>query len=187
MHSNQARQPAFRTFAAPGRALLALALILFGAVPAAAATYYVSPGGSDSNTGTQAAPWRTLSKANATLVAGDACMIAAGTYNDPIQPATNGTATARISYVGNLASPAAVTVGSLYIDKAYVSVKGVRSSGTIELFYTSQAAKAWHDSVAYCISSSGLSFLGAKNCLVARSTLNGTVAFLMDHAYQRVG
>lgn len=42
--------------------------------------YYVSPSGNDSNPGTQSAPWRTITKAAATLVAGDTAMLMDGTY-----------------------------------------------------------------------------------------------------------
>jgi hypothetical protein len=43
--------------------------------------YYVSPTGSDSNPGTQAQPWKTLGKANNTVVSGDNVIVQAGTYN----------------------------------------------------------------------------------------------------------
>lgn len=166
----------------PTRFLLALACLLLGVGPAAAATYYVSTGGNDSNAGTQAAPWRTLAKANATLVAGDACLIAAGTYTDPISPAANGSAGARITYVGSLANPGSVVVANLYSNRAYITMKGVRTTGACQLYYTSESAKPVRDSVAFCILS-GLDFWGAKNCSVSRCTINGKVAFLQDHGY----
>ena len=168
----------------PKSVLLALACLFLGTGPATAATYYVTTGGSDTNAGTQVAPWRTLTKANAALVAGDVCMIAAGTYTNPISPAANGTAAARISYVGSLANPASVTVSTVSTDKAYVSVKGVRSSSGLKLFYTSEAAKAWHDSVAFCVvATGGADLWGAKDCMVAHNTISGPVAFLMNLGY----
>ena len=177
-------QPSVFDLDVPKRVLLTLAcLLLLGAGPAAAVTYYVTTGGSDTNAGTPSAPWRTLTKANATLVAGDVCNIAAGTYANPISPAANGTAAARISYVGSLADPASVTVGALSIDKAYVSVKGVKSSSGLSLLYTSEAAKAWHDSVAFCIVSPAVNLWGAKDCMVARNTISGPVALVMNSGY----
>ena len=164
----------------PRRALLALACLLLGVGPAAAATYYVTTGGSDTNAGTQALPWRTLAKANATLVAGDVCRIAAGTYTDNILPAVNGSAGARISYVGSLASPTSVVVGGIYINRAYITVKGVRTTGGSQLYYTSETAKPVRDSIAYCIIGGSLDFWGAKDCMVARNTINGPVAFVMN-------
>ena len=168
------------------RFLPALACLLLGAGSTAAATYYVTTGGSDSNAGTQAAPWRTLAKANGTLVAGDACMIAAGTYTDPIAPAANGTAGARINYIGNVTNPSSVTVGALSITRAYIGVKGVKSGSGLTLFYTSEAAKAWYDSVAFCVLSSGVTLWGAKNCMVARNAISGPVAFQMNNGYTYV-
>ena len=49
-------------------------------LPAGAATYYVATGGSDSNPGTQAAPFLTLQQAANTAVAGDTVIVQDGTY-----------------------------------------------------------------------------------------------------------
>jgi len=176
-------QPSVFALNVSRRVLLSLACLLLGAGPVAAATYYVTTGGSDTNAGTQAAPWRTLAKANATLVAGDACVIAAGTYSDPISPAAGGSAGARISYVGNLASPTSVVVASISINRAYITVKGVRTTSGCQLYYTSESAKPVRDSIAYCNIAGNLDFWGAKNCSVSRCTINGTVSFVMDRGF----
>jgi hypothetical protein len=164
-------------------ASLALALL---ALPAAAhaTTYYISPGGVDTNFGTQSSPWRTIAKANASLRPGDAVIIAPGTYTDQIRPANNGTSiTQRISYIGNLSNPSQVVVSSIFLDRAYVSVKGV-SGGGMTLYYTSETAKAVYDSIAWCIANSGgFGSAGAKNSVVAHNTINGTINFLMDLWY----
>jgi hypothetical protein len=186
MHVERDHQPSVPAPTLSRRVLLALACLLLGAGPAAAATYYVTTGGNDSGAGSQAAPWRTLAKANATLVAGDVCMIAGGTYTDPISPAASGTAGARINYVGSVTNPASVTVGAVSITRAYVGVKGVKSTGGLLLFYTSETAKAWHDSVAYCVFASGATLWGAKDCMVARNTINGPVAMVMNNGYSYV-
>src|SRR5690349_14476660 len=47
---------------------------------AAAAEYYVAPNGSDSNSGSQAEPFATLSKANGAAAAGDTIWVRGGTY-----------------------------------------------------------------------------------------------------------
>ncbi|MBN1670987.1 MAG: right-handed parallel beta-helix repeat-containing protein [Kiritimatiellae bacterium] len=63
------------------------------------AVYCVSPLGDDGNPGTEAKPWRTIAKANATLRAGDTVQLRAGTYREPIAPANSGlSAEARITY-----------------------------------------------------------------------------------------
>lgn len=48
--------------------------------PAASSTYYVSPDGSDTATGTEAAPFRTIQKAASLVDAGDTVVVRAGTY-----------------------------------------------------------------------------------------------------------
>ncbi len=63
----------------------------------AGSTFYVSPSGSDSNAGTQAAPWRTVQKALSTLVAGQTALVRAGTYSQNVTLTRAGTATAPIT------------------------------------------------------------------------------------------
>jgi hypothetical protein len=61
--------------------VLGMLLAALATAPAAAAaTYYVSPSGSDANPGTLARPWRTLAKAAATIPAGADVAIRGGTY-----------------------------------------------------------------------------------------------------------
>jgi len=169
-----------RAFGVRG-AWFALALIAMP-LPAFATTYYVNPGGSDAAAGSLLAPWRTLAKANATLNAGDAVMIAPGSYSDQINPQHNGTSnTQRISYVGNLSNPSQVVVSSIWLERSYISVKGV--TGGMTMYYTSEAAKAVYDSIAWCASNGGCGFAGAKNCLVAHNTINGTITFEMNNWY----
>jgi hypothetical protein len=45
-----------------------------------AAVRFVAPNGSDTNTGTEAQPWKTLRKAAATVQPGDTVRIKAGDY-----------------------------------------------------------------------------------------------------------
>jgi len=60
---------------------LVVGLGLFAAKNAFATEYYVSPTGSDSGAGTQAAPFATVQKANDSAAAGDTIWMRAGTYN----------------------------------------------------------------------------------------------------------
>ena len=48
--------------------------------PAAGSTYYVSPEGSDTAPGTEAAPFRTIQRAAGLVGAGDTVVVRAGTY-----------------------------------------------------------------------------------------------------------
>lgn len=62
--------------------LAAAFLLTLFAASAHAATYYVSVnGGSDSNPGTEAAPWKTIKYAAAKMNAGDTTYVRGGTYN----------------------------------------------------------------------------------------------------------
>ena len=65
--------------------LLSIILIL-NAVAIFATTYYISPTGNDANAGTQAAPWKTLSKAvNTVRTPGDIIHVISGTYTESQQ------------------------------------------------------------------------------------------------------
>ena len=57
---------------------------------------YVSPSGSDSNTGTQAKPFKTLTKAAAAAKAGTTVHVAAGTYSGNITTKISGTSVNRV-------------------------------------------------------------------------------------------
>lgn len=60
--------------------LFALVLGLMLAVPALARDYYVSPAGHDRNSGTRAAPWKTIAHAVRRVQPGDHVWLMAGTY-----------------------------------------------------------------------------------------------------------
>jgi hypothetical protein len=76
---------------------MALALLLVAA-EAKAATYYVSTSGKDTDSGQQSSPWRTISKAAATMVAGDTAVIRGGIYAEKITQTKSGTATSPITF-----------------------------------------------------------------------------------------
>jgi hypothetical protein len=60
-------------------------------------THYVSPNGSDSAPGTQAAPWRTIQKAADSLQAGQTAIVAAGNYGQRVLITRSGTSAAPIT------------------------------------------------------------------------------------------
>ena len=79
--------------------LTALVLAVWMVPPVFAAEFYVSPGGDDAAVGSQAAPWRTIGRANEVLQPGDTVYLGAGTYDDPIRPLADGSADhLRITY-----------------------------------------------------------------------------------------
>jgi hypothetical protein len=60
--------------------LIVLGFFIFAPVLASAATYYIAPSGSNSNPGTQAAPFGTLQKAHDVANPGDTIYMRGGTY-----------------------------------------------------------------------------------------------------------
>ena len=79
-------------------------LSLVGFAPASTDVFYVDGAtGNDGNDGlTTGAAWATIGKANSTLVAGDTVNILAGTYNERINPANNGSSGSLITYKQHL-------------------------------------------------------------------------------------
>jgi hypothetical protein len=59
---------------------------------ASGSTYYVAPGGSDSNPGTIGEPWATIQHAADTAIAGDTVFARAGVYNEHVGFANSGSA-----------------------------------------------------------------------------------------------
>jgi hypothetical protein len=86
-----------------------LALAFFGLQDRAMAlsgTFYVSTAGSDSNSGSQAAPWRTIQHAANVATAGSTVFVLGGVYNEAVTFPNSGTASAPIvfqSYPGQTA------------------------------------------------------------------------------------
>lgn len=71
---------------------------VFAAINNAVATsYYVSPGGSDTNSGTLNAPLQTLAAVMPLLYSGDTLYMRAGTYRETLSPARSGTTNAPIT------------------------------------------------------------------------------------------
>lgn len=62
------------------------------------AEYFVSPFGLDTNPGTIDAPFKSLTKAAATVAAGDTCLIREGVYEETLAPARSGTAASPIVF-----------------------------------------------------------------------------------------
>lgn len=70
---------------------------ILACLPAEAATYYVSPSGSDRANGTKAAPWRSLQQGVDQLKPGDILLIASGTYRERVEVKRGGTAKAPVT------------------------------------------------------------------------------------------
>lgn len=81
--------------------LLSLAVFFFlSASSIYAADYYVSTTGSDSNSGSESSPWKTIQKGINSLKAGDILYIKGGTYPEKLNVNTSGTSSAPITISG---------------------------------------------------------------------------------------
>jgi hypothetical protein len=109
---------------------------------AATGSLYVSPTGSDSNPGTQAAPLKTIAKADSKATAGYTIHVAPGTYNVSapsagsvgINTVRSGTASARIRFVSDVKWGAKIVVSGAGITwqskGSYVDIDGFQITGT---------------------------------------------------------
>jgi hypothetical protein len=110
-------------------AAVAAAAVLVPCGRAAAATYYVTPNGSDGNPGTsQSSPWRTVAKVNrAGLQPGDTVLFAGGqTFSDAyLGPPASGTAGAPITFGTYGSGQARLTKGIWFASKSYLTFDGL--------------------------------------------------------------
>src|SRR5689334_2034011 len=143
---------------------IALALLLLGAAPAAgtASTFIVA---SDAQ----------MLAVMDSVRAGDVVQINDGTYANAPKPTHSGTASSRITIIGNTANPAAVIVGQLDgWGASYITWRAMRFNGSCKLgprhefSYTSPTA----DSVVSCRSLSGENGMsGAQSCVFSADTI----------------
>ncbi|HJS18176.1 MAG TPA: right-handed parallel beta-helix repeat-containing protein, partial [Anaerolineales bacterium] len=99
-----------------------------------AAVYYVSNSGSDSNPGTNAAPFKTFTKAVSVLLPGDTLQVMAGTYNQPLVLSRSGTASAPINVIGNgaILNMRSSTHTGIKISGNYISLSNFEVTGATE-------------------------------------------------------
>jgi hypothetical protein len=126
----------------------------------AAQTHYVSiTTGSDSNPGTQSAPFRTLTKADSVAAPGDTVHVAAGSYG-PITLKSAGTASARIRFVSGTKWGA--QLGEAILAGAYTDLEGFDVVGgtsnvvlLLEASYTRALGNHVHNLPIACSGSNG--------------------------------
>jgi subtilisin-like proprotein convertase family protein len=104
-----------------------MGLVLMTAASCPAVSYYVATNGNNSAAGTIGAPWQTIQKAASTMVAGDTCLVRAGTYRETVTPANSGTAANPITYqaysneVVTISGADPVTNWTVYSGSIYVA------------------------------------------------------------------
>ena len=102
-----------------------------------AARYYVATTGNDANSGSQAQPWLTVQKAANTIVAGDTCLVSAGSYNEYVSVAYSGASGNMITFE----AAANVTIRGFSINgKNYIRINGfeITNQGFSDFQSTSQ-------------------------------------------------
>jgi Right handed beta helix region len=130
------------------------------ATSAHAATYYVATSGSDSNPGSETAPFKTIASGSQALASGDTLYIRAGTYAETMQHGErgfvfrNGTAgsyTRYAAYPGEqvIIRPPRVGPGSVVFfhkNSAYIEINGLVLDG---INTKDTAVVMWHDEKEY--------------------------------------
>src|SRR6266446_5930779 len=105
--------------------------------PSEACTYYISPAGSDTNSGTIQAPWKHLQKAFDTLTAGQVVCLRTGTY-EPAGAYNTPSYRHTISRSGQQGNPivirnypgeTAIVLGLVVVRGNYLKLRGTPSSG----------------------------------------------------------
>ena len=78
---------------------LTIVILLFVMYNGLANTYFVSPKGSDTNTGTSTKPFKTINKASYVAMPGDTILVREGIYRERVTPVRGGKAGAPIVYL----------------------------------------------------------------------------------------
>ncbi len=148
-----------------------------------ATEYYVSnTTGNDNNNGTLSQPWKTISKAAGTLIAGDTVYIMAGTYlpTQQIAPINSGTSTNFINYVAYPGDEHLVIIDGTNIPltnwygiisiltKEYIKISGLKviNSSFAGIFINNSANIIIENNHTYQTHSSGISAWSSNNILV---------------------
>ena len=124
------------------------------ALPCWATDYFVDTNhqnANDQNVGTASLPWKTITKANQTLVAGDTVYIKAGTYNTHIAPKNSGNASQRITYKNygtDTVTIANITDGLRLDGRSYITVQGINFYNLYRFLWLQNGAH--HNTIAYC-------------------------------------
>lgn len=170
-------------------AIMAILAVLVMCSTSWAANYYIDASkGNDGNPGTLSQPWKTLSKANSTLNAGDTVFIRGGTYTgEQIAPDNSGTASNRITYqnYNNEVVTITETASPLVLEsRNYITITGtatqnivatncdsfLRMGGAshIELAYlTISDMRNWRDSKGFWIGE-GSTYNWIHHCTISK-------------------
>lgn len=121
---------------------------------ASGSAYYIDTAhasANDSNPGTQSLPWKTITKANLTLVAGDTVYIKSGTYISYIAPVRSGTVSNRITYRAYGSDMVTVQNASYGISldgTSYITVQGINFYNLDRFLWLQNGAN--YNIISYC-------------------------------------
>jgi hypothetical protein len=131
-----------------------IVLVIFLAITFSwAEKHYIDPmNGNDTSAGaSEAQAWKTLAKANQTLVAGDTVFIKAGTYTTFISPKNSGTPSQPIGYMNYNTDRVTIsdTVYGIYLSgKSYIVVQGIAMRHLDRFVYLRNRSN--HNTIAAC-------------------------------------
>ncbi len=151
-------------------AVLALMLAVNGRC--LGAVHYLSPAGNDEAAGSQAAPWKSIEKANAAAQAGDTVVFLPGEYEGTIAPAQNGEEGAPIVYRSAQRHAAVLTGGGA--ERPAVELNG-RSHVRIEGFRVAPEDGRW-------LRASGCDNIEIRECYMEKS--GGSTPFAITASQQ---
>ncbi|MCJ7645921.1 right-handed parallel beta-helix repeat-containing protein [bacterium] len=162
---------------------LTLISILYISTLAQAKTYCVAKNGNDSNSGTEAAPWATVDKAAATMVAGDTVYVKAGTYSG-VGLQTSGTAGKYISYFAYPGDTVKVGQFYFYNGVSYIKVDGFDFvNGNLELSGGNNDYNIFSNNTIHSGSSTGINFGGDSE----GNIIEGNIIYGVGHGVHTSG
>jgi hypothetical protein len=145
-----------------------MGFVLLGAMSGMiAGVYHVTATGNDGASGSESAPWKSLSKANSMAVAGDLVVIHAGTYADGVHPSNSGRAGSPITFQAAAGEKVVVNASTgvqLGSSSSYIVVDG------FEIHASYQVANL-----------TGSKYITIRNCKLYGGRGN-YAAFLLDNA-----
>jgi parallel beta-helix repeat protein len=146
--------------------VIPLMILLILPVPCLAGShYFVATTGADSNTGTEAAPWKTIQKAAGTMGPGDTVTVLAGDYRaERTAIAKSGAAGSPITYQAK----GKVVCKGFKITANYVTIRGFEIADTDYV--------RWHEDASAGVYVKGSHVIVEDN-YVHDATLNGIVLF----------
>lgn len=103
------------------------AIVLFNPISVRAATYYISPSGSNSSSGTSTSPWKTFAYATPRLLAGDTLILRDGTYTK----STTGLPNIGCGFSGNVLSGTStqpITIKAEHERQAFLKADGTSAA-----------------------------------------------------------